>query len=56
MIQIIPSRMKLPTFMLGLAIIDSVGLLYKFAHIGLLYTEVGVGVGAVILFASIILP
>ncbi len=52
---IIPKRMKLPIFLVGLAVIDAAGLLYKFGQIPSPYLEIGIGVGAVILFASVIL-
>jgi hypothetical protein len=54
--KIIPKRMKLPVFMLGLTIIDATGLLYRFWQIPAPYMEIGIGVGAIVLFASIIIP
>ncbi len=55
--SIIPKRMKLPMFMLGLGIIDAAGLAYKYGLLAV-HEEVvwPLLIGAAILFASIIIP
>ncbi len=53
--RIIPSGFRFGLFVLGMLVIDTAGLLFKFYSLGLGYVEIIVTVGAVIFFSSIIL-